>query len=52
MAACEGGDIVDDVVAIGDFHFMRFEGISPVVSDDDRGFRVVLRHDKSFASSS
>lgn len=41
-SACEVGDAVHDVTAIGDFHDVGAEGVGAVPGDDDGGLGLVL----------
>lgn len=50
--AGEGGDAVDDITAVGDFHDVSFERVGAVARDDDWGFGLVLGSRGSSARSS
>ena len=50
--AGEGGDAIDDVAAVGDFHDVRFEGVGAVTRDDDGRLGLVLGSGGSSARSS
>lgn len=51
-STCKGGDSIEGVATIGDFHDVHFKGVGVVASEDDKGFELVLAYGESTMRSS